>query len=156
MPFRLVTLLFCLVLSAPGPAAEVTYYEYPFVDPLEATVIGTPEIYRAEDLPEAIPIEVREVQPFPGRAVPDIFWYARTLRFAFSPQPGPAPLVFIIPGTGANYNSAKSLILQRIAPRGRPARGLAAVADPPQLHRQRVGLAPAGPARPRMRRTSTA
>ena len=42
MPFRLVTLLLCVVLATPCPAAEVTDYDYPFVDPLEATVIGTP------------------------------------------------------------------------------------------------------------------
>ena len=81
---------------------------------------------------------------FRGRAIPDIFWYTRTLRYAFSPQPGPAPLVFIIPGTGAGFNSAKSVILQRGMYAGRLARGLAALADPSELHRQRVGLAPAG------------
>ena len=129
MPFRLVTLLCCLVLSAPSPAAEVTYYEYPFVDPLEATVIGTPGIYRA-DLPEDIPVEIRQVHPFPGRAVPEIFWYAKTLRFAFSPQSGPAPLVFIVPGTGANYNSTKSLILQQML----YAAGLHVVSLPSPIH----------------------
>jgi pimeloyl-ACP methyl ester carboxylesterase len=129
MPLRSATLLLCVALSAPCLAVEVTYYEYPFVDPLEATVIGTPEIYRAE-LPEDIPIEIREVQPFPGRAVPEIFWYARTLPFALSRQPGEAPLVFILPGTGANYNSGKSLILQQIL----YAAGLHVVSLPSPIH----------------------
>jgi len=129
MPFRLVTLLCCLVLSVPSPAAEVTYYEYPFVDPLEATVIGTPEIYRA-DLPDDIPVEVRQVQPFPHRPVPEIFWYWKTLRFAFSAQPGAAPLAFIIPGTGAGFESSKSVILQRIL----YAAGLHVVSLPSPIH----------------------
>jgi pimeloyl-ACP methyl ester carboxylesterase len=50
---------------------------------------------------------------FQGRDVPDIFWYTKTLRYALSVQPGRAPLVFILPGTGANFNARKSVILQR-------------------------------------------
>ena len=112
MRLRLTILLAWGALSSPGLAAEVTYYEYPFVDPLEATVIGTPAIYKA-DLPEQIPIEEKQVLPLRGRAVPELFWYAATLHYALSPQPGEAPLVFIVPGTGANFNASKSLILQR-------------------------------------------
>ena len=112
MRLRLTTLLALAVLSSPGLTAEVTYYEYPFVDPLEATVLGTPAIYKA-DLPERIPIEEKQVLALRGRAVPDIFWYTATLHYALSRQPGEAPLVFIVPGTGANFNASKSLILQR-------------------------------------------
>ena len=113
MQSRLTPLLLCGFLVSPCLAEEVTDYGYPLVDPLEATVIGTPEIFGG-DLPEEIPIEEREVLVFQGRVVPDIFWYTRTLRYALSAQPGPAPLVFILPGTGANFNAAKSLILQRL------------------------------------------
>jgi pimeloyl-ACP methyl ester carboxylesterase len=112
MRLRLTTLLALAILSSPGLAAEVTDYEYPFVDPLEATVLGTPATYKA-DLPEQIPIEEKQVLPLRGRAVPEIFWYAATLQYALSRQPGEAPLVFIVPGTGANFNASKSLILQR-------------------------------------------
>jgi hypothetical protein len=129
MPFRLVTLLLCVVLATPCLAVEVSDYAYPFVDPLEATVIGTPLSYRGA-LPEEIPLEIRQVQPFPGRAVPDIFWYAKTLTFALSRQPGKAPLAFIIPGTGANYNSGKSVILQQIL----YAAGLHVVSLPSPIH----------------------
>jgi pimeloyl-ACP methyl ester carboxylesterase len=112
MRLRLTTFLALGVLSSPSAAAEVTHYEYPFVDPLEATVIGTPAIYKA-DLPEQIPIEEKQVLPLRGRVVPDIFWYAASLHYTLSAQPGEAPLVFIVPGTGANFNASKSLILQR-------------------------------------------
>jgi pimeloyl-ACP methyl ester carboxylesterase len=112
MRLRLTTLLALAMLSSPSLAAEVTDYEYPFVDPLEATVLGTPATYKA-DLPEQIPIEEKQVLPLRGRAVPEIFWYAATLQYALSRQPGEAPLVFIVPGTGANFNASKSLILQR-------------------------------------------
>jgi pimeloyl-ACP methyl ester carboxylesterase len=113
MRSRLTPLLLCGLLASPGLGAElVTPYGYPLVDPLEATVIGTPEIFGAE-LPEDIPFEERDVLVFRGRDVPDIFWYTRALRYALSAQPGRAPLVFILPGTGANFNARKSLILQR-------------------------------------------
>ena len=74
MRSRLMPLLLCGCLASPCLGAEVVApYGYPFADPLEATVIGTPEIFGA-DLPEDIPIEVRDVLVFPGRDVPDIFW----------------------------------------------------------------------------------
>lgn len=126
---RLTTLIFCGVLSSPCLAEIVTYYEYPFVDPLEATVLGTPDAYRAE-LPKQIPIEEREVLLFPGRAVPDVFWYTRALQYAVSAQPDAAPLVFIIPGTGANFNASKSLILQRAL----YAAGMHVVSLPSPIH----------------------
>jgi pimeloyl-ACP methyl ester carboxylesterase len=129
MGLRLALLLVCWGLCSPCLAAEVAAYGYPFADPLEATVIGTPEGYRAA-LPEDIPTEIRQVQPFPRRHVPDIFWYAKTLRFALSAQRGPAPLAFVIPGTGAGFESSKSVILQRIL----YAAGLHVVSLPSPIH----------------------
>ena len=111
MRLRLITQLVCAVLSAPSLADEAEPYGYPFADPLEATVIGTPEEYRA-DLPEAVPTEIKEILVFQGRDVPEIFWYTSNLRYTLSKQPGRAPLVFLIPGTGANFDASKSLILQ--------------------------------------------
>ena len=70
----------------------------------------TPEEYRA-DLPEAVPTEIKEILVFQGRDVPEIFWYTSNLRYTLSKQPGTAPLAFIIPGTGANFDASKSLIL---------------------------------------------
>jgi pimeloyl-ACP methyl ester carboxylesterase len=113
MRLRLTFLLLCGFLASPALSAdEVAPYDYPIRDPLEATVIGTPDVV-APELPEDIPIEEREALVFRGREIPDIFWYTETLRYALSKQPGPAPLVFILPGTGANFNASKSLILQR-------------------------------------------
>jgi hypothetical protein len=103
----------CVLLAgSPCRGEIVTDYGYPFTDPYQATVIGTPEEYRAE-LPEQIPIQLRELLALRGRETPDIFWYNDTLGYSLAAQPGPAPLVFIIPGTGAGFDSGKSLILQR-------------------------------------------
>jgi len=111
MGLRLATWLLCTLLSVPCVAADGADYAYPFTDPLEATVIGTPADYRAELLDE-VPVEIRQVLVFQGRAIPDIFWYTANLQYALSPQPHGAPLAFILPGTGASFEASKSLILQ--------------------------------------------
>lgn len=114
MRFRFTALLLCglLAASSPGLGQIVADYGYPFADPLVATVVGTPPEYQA-DLPETIPLRTRELLAFRGREVPDLFWFTDTLRYAVAAQPGPAPLVFVIPGTGANFDASRSLILQR-------------------------------------------
>jgi hypothetical protein len=52
------------------------------------------------------------------------------LRYSVSAQPGPAPLVFVLPGTGADFNASKSLILQRALYQA----GLHVVSLPSPLH----------------------
>jgi pimeloyl-ACP methyl ester carboxylesterase len=105
-------LLLCGFFAAPCFGAQtVEPYGYPFADPYEATVIGTPDEYRAE-LPAKIPAQLRDLLVFPAREVPDIFWYNATLGYSLAAQPGPARLVFILPGTGAGFDSSRSLILQ--------------------------------------------
>ena len=115
-------------------------------------MIGTPEEYRA-DLPEVVPTEIKEILVFQGRVVPEIFWYTGNLRYTLSKQPGTAPLAFIIPGTGANFDASKSLILQGALYQAGMHVVSLSVAAAPELHRQRIGLAAAGPAAPRMPRT---
>ena len=106
-------ILWCLVvLAAPG-AGRAAGYDYPFADPYAATAIGTPSAYEA-DLPENVPLEEHELTVFPDRRIPRIFWYTKGLRFGLLPQPHKAPLAFVIGGTGADYNSSKSLILIRM------------------------------------------
>jgi hypothetical protein len=127
---RLVPLLLvCLLAASPGRGETAPEYAYPFTDPLVATVIGTPIEFQAE-LPEDIPLRTRELRVFRGREVPDLFWYAANLRYSVSAQRGPAPLVFILPGTGADFNASKSLILQRALYQA----GLHVVSLPSPLH----------------------
>jgi hypothetical protein len=113
MRSQITLLLSCALLtSSPAAGEVVTDYEYPFADPYQATVIGTPDQYRA-DLPAEVPAQLRELLALRGREVPEIFWYNETLGYSLAAQPGPAPLVFILPGTGAGFDSSKSVILQR-------------------------------------------
>jgi hypothetical protein len=130
MRSHLTPMALCVLLaSSPALSKIVSLYGYPFADPYEATVIGTPEEYRA-DLPAEIPVQLREILALRGRETPDIFWYNDTLGYSLAAQPGPAPLVFILPGTGAGFDSGKSLILQRALHQA----GLHVVSLPSPLH----------------------
>ncbi len=92
--------------------AEEALYDYPDLSPYAATVVGTPVALKA-DLPKEIPVENLELEVFPDHEIPDILWYGEKLRYSLVPQHEPAPLVFVIAGTGAGYNSEKMQVLQR-------------------------------------------
>ena len=88
----------------PPPSSES--YDFPFDNPFLATVLGTPEDYRAE-LPERIPLRKREIKIF-DRDVPDPLWFDDELRYSYALQKRAAPLVFLIAGTGASYDGGKN------------------------------------------------
>jgi pimeloyl-ACP methyl ester carboxylesterase len=87
-------------------------YDYTIVDPYAATVVGTPPGIAAK-VPEEINKDELTLTVFPDREIPEIFWYADELQFSLVYQAGPAPLVFLVPGTGAGPDSIKSDYLQR-------------------------------------------
>jgi len=58
-------------------------------------------------------VEEFELTVHSEREVPDVLWYDETLRYSFVAQDGQAPLIFVIAGTGAAYNSPKMVMLQR-------------------------------------------
>lgn len=90
--------------SAPGP--------YPIEDGLAATVVGTPADYKA-DLPEGLDFELRSLEPLVERATPATLRYARPLQYLRVTQDEPAPLAFVIAGTGASALSSKCVMLSR-------------------------------------------
>ncbi|WGF87269.1 alpha/beta hydrolase [Marinivivus vitaminiproducens] len=96
------------VLAAPPAEAA---YDYPFTNPFEATVLGTPPQQRF--VPQGpIPSVEREITVFPDRDVPGPFWFMRGLNYTEALQDHAAPLIFLIAGTGSTHNAAKSLGLQ--------------------------------------------
>ncbi len=107
-------ILIALVLATAAPlqASEMEAYDYPFVNPLEATVVGTPTVYRA-DVPRRDPIREHSLTIFEDREVPKVFWYSNRLQFSLAAQRGEAPLIFVIAGTGGSYNSPKVAAMQR-------------------------------------------
>jgi pimeloyl-ACP methyl ester carboxylesterase len=100
-----------VLLTASGLAAAESY-DYPYANPYYATVVGTPETVRAT-VPERIPIKTRRLSRYEGRKIPDALWYGERLDYSYAKQKGPAPLVFVIAGTGASHASEKNLFLMR-------------------------------------------
>jgi len=111
----LLKVLLLLVLPAElvYAAATTGSYDYPFVNAYQATVVGTPSIYRA-DLPQAVPVKEYSLKVFEDHPIPDLFWYSEGLQFSLVPQDGRAPLIFVIAGTGASYKSPKVQTLQKV------------------------------------------
>ncbi|HHH39575.1 MAG TPA: alpha/beta hydrolase [Sedimenticola sp.] len=87
-------------------------YDYPIEDPYAATIIGTPKALQAE-LPESIPVETRSLQAVVGRSIPRVLSYDATLEYSLALQPGEAPLIFVIAGTGGVHNTSSNLLLMR-------------------------------------------
>jgi hypothetical protein len=87
-------------------------YDYPFVNQLEATVVGTPRVYRAE-VPDEIPVRDYRLTIFDDRPTPRVFWYSEPFQFSVVAQRQEAPLIFMIAGTGASYKSPKMLAMQK-------------------------------------------
>ncbi len=111
-------LLAVLSLHPPTVHAErLGAYDYPFVDPLVATVVGTPQA-NAMPLPELERFRNTRIFALTGlveRPVPPVFFFQRHgMEFGLVEQPGPAPLVFIIAGTGGSFNADKNQELARI------------------------------------------
>jgi hypothetical protein len=110
IPHLLALLVIAAVqLAVPPAAAErVDAYDFPFVDPLVATVVATPRANRVE-LPlieegrEVLPFRV---QPMPDREIPPVFFFERFgAEFGLLAQERPAPLVFVIAGTGGSWKA---------------------------------------------------
>lgn len=108
-------LVMCLFLAAcasqPTPSPK-PIGSYPISDGIKATVVGTPLAWQAR-LPDDVPIEMRELAPLVERPVPAVLEYAMPLEYALAAQDRPAPLIFVIAGTGATAASAKCRTLMR-------------------------------------------
>jgi hypothetical protein len=82
-------------------------YDYPLDNGLAATILGTPKDYKAV-VPKKINMQQKTLTVFHDRVPPDIYWYQKGLNYFIVKHKGPAPLIFMIAGTGANHNSAKN------------------------------------------------
>ena len=92
--------------------ASADVYDFPIDNKFLATVVGTPPGFRAE-LPKKIPLKKRSITIFEDREVPEALWYDAELRYSETLQKGPAPLVFLIAGTGAAYSGGKNVNMAR-------------------------------------------
>ena len=110
----LIVALFAL-LSPATRADDHTDYVYPVIDPFEATVTGTPaELKHRFRKQEFMRLENFELDVFPERKLPPLFHSVRRLAFTLAYQEQPAPLVFVIAGTGGSHRAATVKYLQRV------------------------------------------
>ena len=109
-----LVLIFCGLGSAwaaVDPPQGDQVYRFPIADKFKATVVGTPEAFQAK-FPE-IPIKRDRLTIFPDRKVPEYLWYESEMRYSYAFQDKPAPLVFMIAGTGGSYSGAKNVAMGR-------------------------------------------
>ncbi|WP_297841958.1 serine/threonine protein kinase [Pseudomonas sp.] len=108
-----------LVLSASALAVDVdpATYGYPLTNPFEATIASTPP-----DLQPKLPAEADinqadytlNLRPEREFTLPDNFWAVKKLRYRLAKQNHPAPLIFLIAGTGAPYTSTINEFLKKL------------------------------------------
>jgi len=79
----------------------------------QATVTGYCQ-EPAADLITDFPLQEKLIEIRPVEEIPESFWYSEKMAYSFAQQATPAPLAFVIAGTGAGYNSAKNIVLQKI------------------------------------------
>jgi hypothetical protein len=92
--------------ATPGPATGLADSAA-----LRATVFGTPPADMAP-LPARVPLtEINIKMPW-AKPVPAIFWFDKKLRVWLSAQKNPAPLAFVIAGTGGDGNTPKLATLR--------------------------------------------
>ncbi len=106
-------LLACSLLFATVCIGQAASYDYPISDPIEATILSTPKGDMAI-LPKKIRVkQYQTFDVFPDRDVPEVFWYNEKLRYAVAYHKEQAPVMFLIAGTGAGYDSAKMKMMQK-------------------------------------------
>ena len=89
-------------------------YNFPIDDPYSATIIGSATMM-TPGVSENIPLKVYEIQIKDKKEIPDVFWYASKFKFSFSKQKNKkAPLIFVLAGTGSDYNATRVKFMQRI------------------------------------------
>ncbi|MCQ4348743.1 alpha/beta fold hydrolase [Pseudomonas stutzeri] len=115
---RLLLLLAALWLEPARAAVNeiaVEDYGFPLANPFEATIATTPPALRPT-LPDAADIDQADynLRLRPRRELPDNFWAVKKFRYRLARQSGPAPLVFVISGTGAHYANGKTEDLKRL------------------------------------------
>lgn len=102
--------LAALLLGICCTAADA--YDYPIRDAYAATIAGTPTELQA-DVPETLDYQLLNLRVFPERKIPDLFWYQRDFLYTLSYQKTPAPLIFVIAGTGSSFYSESMIFLQK-------------------------------------------
>ena len=111
-----ISLLLLTMLNAQAKPVSADY-QFPLHNPFEATIAGTPSALRPA-LPDDADIKQRDyslrLRPEREYSLPSNFWPVKTFRYRLAKQSGPAPLIFIIAGTGAHYSNSTMEYLKKL------------------------------------------
>ena len=120
---RLLTSL-CLILSLlAGLSLQAqakpiaASYQFPLTNPFEATVAGTPSaLWPTLPSDDEIDQDDYNLRLRPERefTLPSNFWPVKTFTYRLAKQAKPAPLIFIIAGTGAHYSNSSMEYLKKL------------------------------------------
>ena len=88
------------------PVCDLDYSRY------QATVTGHCQEPRA-DLLASVPVINKSITIKPLANIPEVFWFNKKMNFSLLKQEEVAPVIFVIAGTGAGYDSAKMISLQK-------------------------------------------
>lgn len=119
---HLFTLLTFIVgsssLAGHAKSIDADSYNYPLTNPFEATIATTPSVLQPAELPANRNIDQDDyelnLRPEREFTLPDNFWAVKKLKYRIARQPGPAPLIFLIAGTGSNYASSTMDFLKKV------------------------------------------
>lgn len=107
-------LAFAVAIELVAGAPRIAHaYGYPIESGLLATIVGAD----SEDsiaLDDDVPLKVRALEVFPKREVADLFAYRSQFRYSIAAHENPAPLVFVLAGTGSNFRASNVVALQRM------------------------------------------
>ncbi len=113
--FAIGSCLLCLVstVACAQGGYGIDDYGYPIEDPVAATVVGTPEHLKYDLGKDRPRFRLLKLRLRPEGEIPDYFWYHDQFKYLLFYQKNPAPLVFVLAGTGGNYTGRRMLSLMR-------------------------------------------
>lgn len=87
-------------------------YNFPLKNPYAATIIGSSTLM-VKNVKEKTNTTVFDLD-LKDNYVPENLWFLDKYQFSLSAQKHKAPLIFVLSGTGANYNSTRTRLFERI------------------------------------------
>lgn len=110
--------LLSLCATAHARPVDAATYGYPLTNPFIATIATTPSPLQPAGLPDDDAIDQHDytldLQPQREFTLPKNFWAVTHLKYRLARQSHPAPLIFLIAGTGSNYSSSTMEFLKKI------------------------------------------
>jgi len=88
-------------------------YAFPLENPYAATIVGEASVGRNPDVSK-LPLKNYRLPASDKSRIPKNLWFHEDFRFSLISRKDPAPLVFLLAGTGSSYDSAKMILFQRI------------------------------------------